>query len=169
MCVWDFFQHRTPSYKKEMCSWKRSKTDCGVLFLHFDPFCLYKLLLGWACPHLPSFVQILLEFVKIFFKVLKCWFFLVLLQRSAVILVSTTSHAWSLASSFLLFELFSTYFVLGWCLFVCLFFLIWFWRLTTTEGEEVTWDGGFWAEAYEYSNCSGVKTYAICKIAHKSV
>lgn len=56
------------------------------------------------------------------------------------------------------------------CLFVCLCVLIWFWRLTTTKGEEITWDGGFRAEGYKYSNlCLGVKTQVICKIAHESL
>lgn len=118
----------------------------------------------------PPFCRYYWNSWRYFFKVLKCWFFLVLLQRSAVILVSTTSHAWSLASSFLLFELSSFYFGFEWCLFACLCVLIWFWRLTTTKGQEITWDGGFWTEGYKYSNlCLGVKIQVICKIAHKSL
>lgn len=82
-----------------------------------------------------------------------------LVQESGMLLVPTSSHTSSLASSF---ELCTLSFGLG-----CSFFVFkWFWKIAVTE--ESTWDTRLLSVAQEYTNPpSEVKTLAIYKTAHQ--
>lgn len=143
---------------------KQVKNAFGILSLYFDPSgffsCCFLVELCLLCP---QFFRYYWNSWRFLLEKQSGDFLFVLVQRS--VSTSTSSDAGSFASSLLLPELCTISFI--WDV-VSLSVFILFWTLTVTEGEEGTWDCGFWAEAYEYSNiCSGDKTKAICKIAQR--